>query len=278
MAQTERIEIAAADARLAGRLVRPAGSPLAAAVIHAATGVPARFYCGFADWLAETRGVACLTYDYRDFGQSGSARGSRATMADWGIRDQQAARATLAAALPDVPLWVIGHSLGGMMLPFQSELGRIDRVVTVAAGAVHVTDHPWPARAAIRAFWSRPVLGLTRALGHLPAARFGIGHDLPAGVYAQWRLWCTSRGFHAADPTLPAPDAAALTCPVRMVAVADDAYCPPVSVERLAAAYPAARMTRVLLRPGEVGMRRIGHLDVLGARGRACWDAVTGPA
>ena len=91
--QTERIEIASDGARLAGRLVRPAGMPRAAVVLHAATGVPARFYRRFADWLAAERDIVCLTYDYRDFGASGDPRGSPATMTDWGVRDQQAARA-----------------------------------------------------------------------------------------------------------------------------------------------------------------------------------------
>ncbi len=150
----ENVRIASDMATLAGTLFPPIGSPRAAVILHGATGVPARFYAHFARWLAATRDIACLTYDYRDFGASGSARGSRATMTDWGIHDQQAARDWLRARLPQVPLWVIGHSLGGMMLPYQTGLDGIARVVTVASGAVHVADHPWPYRAFAHAFWS----------------------------------------------------------------------------------------------------------------------------
>ncbi|MGB3553473.1 MAG: alpha/beta fold hydrolase, partial [Jannaschia sp.] len=199
----ENVRIASDMATLAGTLFPPIGSPRAAVILHGATGVPARFYAHFARWLAATRDIACLTYDYRDFGASGSARGSRATMTDWGIHDQQAARDWLCARLPQVPLWVIGHSLGGMMLPYQTGLAGIARVVTVASGAVHVSDHPWPYRAFARAFWS---LGApTRALGYMPGRALRIGHDIPAGVYFQWRRWCLSRAFHGADPDLPAP-------------------------------------------------------------------------
>ncbi|MEM8823644.1 MAG: alpha/beta fold hydrolase, partial [Pseudomonadota bacterium] len=128
------VEIPTEGALLRGQLIRPDGPIRAVAVLHGATGVPARFYGAFARWLAEI-GVACLTYDYRDFGWSGSPRGSPATMTDWGVRDQQAARDYATEAMPGTPVWVIGHSLGGMMLSYQTGLDRIDRVICVAAGA-----------------------------------------------------------------------------------------------------------------------------------------------
>ncbi|MFO6465781.1 alpha/beta fold hydrolase [Jannaschia sp. KMU-145] len=274
----ETVSIPSGDRRLVGRLMRPEATPCAVAVLHGATGVPARFYADFADWLVATRGVACLTYDYRDFGASGTARGSDATMTDWGVLDQQAARDWLRGALPGAPLWVIGHSLGGMMLPFQTGLDGIDRVVTVASGAVHVTDHPWPYQTVARAFWSPVLPPLARRLGYLPARAMRVGHDLPAEVYAQWRIWCTSRGFHAADPALGRPNPHALTCEIRCVAVADDDLCPPHSVWRLMRAYPQARKRQVTIVPRTVGLGRIGHLDILGARGRPAWDSVMGPS
>ncbi|SFI94785.1 alpha/beta hydrolase family protein [Jannaschia pohangensis] len=274
----EPVRISAGDATLAGRLFRTDGPPRAVAVLHGATGVPARFYDAFAGWLASERGVTCLTYDYRDFGESGAARGSRATMTDWGVRDQQATRDWLAGRYPRTPLWVVGHSLGGMMLPFQAGLARIDRVIAVASGAVHVTDHPWPYQAFARLFWLRGLGTLSRMMGRLPLRSIGIGHDLPAGVYVQWRRWCTELGFHAADRDLPAPDPADLTCDLRMVAVADDALCPPASVWRLMRAYPRARREQRVLRPADYGLARLGHLDVLGERGRPCWPDVIGDA
>lgn len=268
------VSIQSRGAMLTGRFLAPIGATHAVAVLHGATGVPARFYRPFAEWLAG-RGVGCLIYDYRDFGWSGQARGSAATMTDWGVHDQQAARETCTSLAPDLPLWVIGHSLGGMMLPYQRGLDGIARVITVAAGAVHVRDHPWPYQAFARAFWS---LGpLVRAQGHLPLRALGLGHDIPAGVYRQWRSWCLSPRFQTDDPALPRTDASALRCPVRMIAVADDALCPSVAVWRLMRAYPMARKTQAVLSPGMLGLPRLGHLHVLGKEGAAGWASVVGP-
>ena len=276
MARVEEVSIPAPGAVLAGRLFRPPGRAAAAMVLNGATGVPARFYAAFAEWAAE-RGIACLIWDYRDFAASGSPRGSSATMTDWGVHDQQAARDWLATAIPDAPLWVLGHSLGGMMLPYQTGLAGIERVILVACGAVNVHDHPWPYQAFARAFWSWPMRATARGFGYLPLRALRLGHDIPAGVYRQWRDWCVSLRFQADDPDLPPPDADALTCPMRVVAAADDALCPPAAAWRMMAAYPMAWKRQVVLRPDAFALDRIGHLDMLGVKGRTCWRTVLGP-
>ncbi len=86
------LDIRSDGAVLRGRIVRPKGTPRAAMVIHGATGAPAGFYRGFANWAARERDLAVLTYDYRDFGASlrRPMRGSKATLADWGRLDQGA--------------------------------------------------------------------------------------------------------------------------------------------------------------------------------------------
>ena len=66
----EDLDIRSEGALLRGRLVRPRGTPRAALVLHGATGAPARYYRGFAEWAAAERDMAVLTYDYRDFGAS----------------------------------------------------------------------------------------------------------------------------------------------------------------------------------------------------------------
>jgi predicted alpha/beta hydrolase len=273
----EPVEIASHCATLQGRLFRPSGPATAAIVLHGATGVPQRFYRAFAAWLAE-EGYACLTYDYRDFGASAIAhpRLSAATLSDWGIRDQAAAQRRLEQLVPGIPIWVVGHSLGGFMLPFHEGAGRVARLITVASAPVHVSDHPLPQRIIVGAFWSAPVSGLTRALGYLPGRLLRLGHDLPPGVYAEWRRWCTTRGFYLGDieQSLPMPDWAALKAPAKFVAVADDGLATPAAVWRLMQHYPEAIKRQLVLRPADFGLKRIGHIGAFAARNRAVWPAI----
>ncbi len=272
------VTIHAPGAVLTGRLFLPPGRPRVAVVLHGATGVPQSFYAPFATWLAAERGFACLTYDYRDFGASarGAMRRSRATMADWGLRDQTAALAALAVRLPDADLWVIGHSLGGAMLPYHTGLDRVSRAILVGAGMVHVSDHPWPYQALARLFWQGHGPLLVRIAGFLPGRLSGFGADLPAGVYWQWRRWCLNRGYHLTDAgrTLPMPDPSAMTAPMKFVAVADDALVPPAAVWRLMALFPDSVKRQLVLRPDGHGLARIGHLGPFARRNAVLWPQI----
>jgi predicted alpha/beta hydrolase len=272
------VKIPAEGAVLAGRLVGPKGAARAAVVLHGATGVPAGYYHAFAEWLAAERDLAVLTYDYRDF--AGSARGhvsgSSATMIDWGLRDQAAALRALGGMVPGVPLWVIGHSLGGLWLGFHPGMAGVERVVTVGAGLSHVLDHPLGFRLKARVFWHGPVPFLARRMGHMPGRWLGFGADLPLGVYEDWRRWCLSPGLHLSDVgrRLPVPDARLVTARMRVVAILDDPWVPPVAVWRLMALHPEAEKRQLVLRPGDFGLEQIGHLGAFHRSNSVVWPAL----
>lgn len=274
----EDLDIRSEGALLRGRLVRPRGTPRAALVLHGATGAPARYYRGFAEWAAAERDMAVLTYDYRDFGASlrRPMRGAKATLADWGRHDQNAALATLARMYPDTPLWVLGHSVGGLWLGWHEAMGRVSRAITVGSGLTHVTDHPLRYRWKARVFWSPPVRLAAKVAGYLPGQLVGLGADLPRGVYEDWRRWCLARGWHLSDVgrTLPLPDPARVTARLRMIAVADDDLVPPTAVWRARALYPEAMKEQKVLRPEDFGLERIGHIPPFTRRNAVLWPAI----
>ncbi len=142
----EDVSIATSDGRtLTGRLHGPSTRPHLAVVLHGGAGFPARFYQSFAAWLAATHEAAVLTYDYRDFGWSLNRplAKSDATLSDWGITDQSAALNYLLDRFPDLPVRVLGHSLGGQGLAFHESVARVDRVAAVASGPGYWREHPW---------------------------------------------------------------------------------------------------------------------------------------
>lgn len=275
----ERVEIAADGARLAGRLFRPSGRAVGAVVLHGATGIPQRFYRAFAAWLAERHDASVLTYDYRGFGASatGPVRRSSATMADWGVRDQSAALDWTIAAHPELPVDVIGHSLGGLMLPFHPNASRVRRAILVASGPAHWRRHPAHFTPMVLFFWFGGGPVLTGALGYLPGRLIGLGADLPAGVYWQWRRWCTNARFYEPDygRALPEPRPEAVRGRIDFVGIADDAMIPPGRVEALQRYYPAAERSFTVLRPSDAGARAIGHLGAFARRNAAIWPHLT---
>lgn len=273
---TSPVTFAADIAKLNGTLFLPPRAPDAVAVLHPATGVPARYYRPFAQWLAG-RGIAVLTYDYRDFGASatGAVSGSNATMAQWGLGDQPAAQRFAERMFQGVPLWVIGHSIGGVMAPFHPGAARIERLIAVAAGPVHTSDLSLKWKAFSGYFWWGPAALAARTMGYLPGRALGLGPDLPVGVYRQWRRWCTTPGFYLCDVgrTLPVPDWRAFRGELRAVAVADDGMVPPHVVWRLMQSYPEARHVQHTLRPIDVP---IGHIAPFAERNRRLWPEIVG--
>ncbi|MEL6572267.1 MAG: alpha/beta fold hydrolase [Pseudomonadota bacterium] len=272
------VAIQSGEYRLKGTLFQPPLAPKAIVVLNGATGVPARYYAAFGRWLAEEQGYACLTYDYRDFGASAgpSMRASKATMTDWGVYDQQAARDFAKRQFPTTPVWVVGHSLGGLCFPFQERLDDIERVITVGAGMVNVRDHPWRYQPIARMFWYGPMPLVTLLAGYMPGKTLRIGQDIPSGVYWQWRAWCTRTDFFARDfgTKLPFPDWQGLKANIKYVAMSDDDLVPPAAVWRLMQCNAAAPTRQLTLRPGDYGLTELGHITVFAERNKAAWAAI----
>ncbi|WP_170413788.1 alpha/beta hydrolase family protein [Ruegeria arenilitoris] len=271
---TEDFQFPSGSTQLSARLYLPVAEPGIAVVIHSATGVPRNYYQHFARWLAAEHGIACLTYDYSDFGHSQSRplKSAQATMADWALIDMPAARAEMRRRYPDAQHWSIGHSVGGMLGPIQPDIDQIDRMICVCAGPVTVSDHPWPYRALALLFWYGHAPLAVKALGYLPGKALGFGSNLPASVYWQWRRWCTAPRNYLPEIGVSLPEArwAQLDTPVDLFSFEDDDLVPKNAVWRLADLYgPNAR--RHLLSPAEFGLSEVGHIGAFARRNSAVW-------
>ena len=263
-------------ATLVGRLFHPDGPPRAVMVLNGAIAVQQDYYRHFAAYAAQEHGVVVFTYDYRDMGRSASGpmRLARSTMSDWGLADQEAARAKVRRLFPGLPLWIMGHSLGGMTMTMQTDREDIERLTCVASGNVHYSDHPWPYRAKALMFWFGLAPLLTRAAGYLPGRHLGLGDDMPASAYWQWRRWCSSMQTFGGDEghIMPRPDWPASGPRLRILAFADDEVIPPHSVARLARDYDRGQQDVEIFSPKDLGLSAIGHFGAFARRNAAVWN------
>ena len=270
----QTITIPADGATLIGTWYPASDAPRASLLLHGATGVPQRFYRHFAAW-ASARGINVLTYDYRDFGasQTRPMRESQANFADWAVHDQTAALDTLAKLAPTGPLWVLGHSLGGLGLPFQNLPDRVTRITTIGAGIGHYTDHPWSYRPKVLAFWFALGPVATALAGYMPGKRLSLGADLPAGVYWQWRRWCTRRDFYASDigVTQPEPNYSIEGKDIRICVAADDVVVPPVAVRRYAEVFASSDAEFRIFDPANYGLPALKHIEALSKESAPVW-------
>jgi predicted alpha/beta hydrolase len=192
MTQAKFLSIASDGYTLPAQVFSPSRTPKAAYVLHCATGVPAAYYQKFAQWVAD-QGFAILTYDYRE---DADVKTSKITMADWGIRDQNAALNTLINLFPNAEIRVIGYSLGGLTTAFHENAHRISSFTAACSGPAFWRRAPFPHNITAALFWY--VLGpLGIALtGAVPARLLGTPKPIEKHAFRQWRDWCCNRHLY----------------------------------------------------------------------------------
>jgi predicted alpha/beta hydrolase len=251
----------------------PAGAPAKGVVlISPATGVKRSLYRRFAEYLAG-RGFNAVTWDWRGTGESRppSLRGFRATMRDWAERDLTGVVDWAAEQHPGLPILTVGHSFGGQALGLTPARDRIRAAVTVAAQSGFWGHWPFPSRYLYAALWHLLMPGLTRVVGWFPAARLGLGEDLPSGVALEWSRWCRTPAY-LGDWS----GHERFRAPLYVLGFTDDPFAPPRSVMALHDRYGSADQVRRILAPGEASLPRIGHFGFFRPEAARLWEDVGG--
>jgi len=225
-------------------------------VLMAALGVAAGFYRKFAADLAG-RGFNVALMEQRGHGDS-ALRPSRRQ--DWGFaevldEDLPATLERVREKAPQLPLLLMGHSLGGHYAAIYAGLhaAQIDGVVMIATGS------PW-----WRAFQGRtrrlvhqltyliPVAGLL--LGYYPGERIGFGGREARTLMLDWRDLARSNRYSARGSRQDLEAGIAeYAGPVLAVRFADDPFAPQAAVEAVTGKFARADLVQRVLDAGQLG-------------------------
>jgi predicted alpha/beta hydrolase len=250
---------------LAGTRFAPAGKTKAVVVLPAAMGVKQDFYVPFAQFLSE-QGFAVLTFDYRGMGQSvppgfrNSLRGFKADLFDWAERDYNAALRDAKAWHPELPLLVVGHSLGGQLPGLLPDNHLIDGLLTVAAGSGYWQDNAPQTKRVVWLMWYFAVPLYTRLFGYFPGKKVKKVGDLPKGVIYQWAQWCKNPHYVVDAAGNPIREGfEKMRIPMLSLSFTDDEMMSRRSIDSLLGFYKNAQLDRRYIAPQDVGAKRIGH-------------------
>lgn len=273
------VTLVADDGVLLAGTVYAGPKPKAAVVLNSGTGIPRRFYARFASWLAE-RGYAVLTYDYRGIGGSkpkgGSLRGFKASMTLWAERDMTAAIDNQKTRYPELPLFVIGHSIGGQVLALAKNTELIDGVASIATSTGTWQKLTGSLRWISAAMWYGIIPATTRTLGYAPAKKLRWGENLPAGVAEEWSRWCKTPDYFL--PHLSGAQVARVASfkkPWLALSFSDDPIANEETVAALFRMYASLVPTERRITPAEIGASEIGHLGFFANDKRALWQNVS---
>ncbi|KAA2213008.1 alpha/beta hydrolase family protein [Teichococcus oryzae] len=266
----EAVSLACADGvRLGGHFWRAAGPARGAVVVNAATGVLARYYHRYARFLS-AHGFHALTYDYRGIGASrpASLRGCGYRWHQWGTLDCDAALRLMRRQWPDLPLHVVGHSIGGFLPGFAPSAPAIGRILTVGAQYAYWRDYRAADRAGLFLKWHVAMPLVTALCGYFPGRRLGWLEDLPAGVANEWsfRRARMERSLAPQQRAAILARFAAVRAPILAVIVADDPLGTAPAIRRALRYYRNAPQREVVLAPDDLGVPGIGHFGLFHAR------------
>lgn len=257
----------------------PAQAPIAVAIIAPAIGIPQSYYRTFASWLAE-QGLLAVTFDYAGSGESlhGRLRDLPHGVTDWARHCCGAVLAEVHSQTAGIPLYWIGHSLGGQIVPFIDGNEKISRLITVACGNGYwkLNDRRGHGRALL--MWRVLVPVLTPLFGYFPGKRLGIIGDLPPRVTREWRNWCLNPRYAAG---ISADNQAAYSRfrqPVTGLGFTDDEMISAVNVRNLHASFDQAPVQLSFINPADHGQEKIGHLGFFRRQYRSLWSACILPA
>ncbi|MBB3649370.1 putative alpha/beta hydrolase [Rhizobium sp. BK619] len=240
----------------------------ASVIINPATGVLARYYHRYAQFLT-AHGFDVLTYDYRGIGLSRPARlrGCGYRWREWGEKDFDAALRFIDGRA-DQPLYIVGHSIGGFLPGLSKHAGRIDRMLTMGAQYAYWRDYAPARRMRLLMKWHVAMPALTALFGYFPGKRLGWLEDLPAGVAHEWsfRRARMEMSHPAAERDEVLKRFAAVTAPILAVAMSDDELGTVPAIRRTLAYYRNAEIDEVLLQPADLGFEAIGHFGLFHSR------------
>lgn len=253
---------------IVARIFRPArdrGEMRGAVLVVPAMGVAQAFYAPLAKWLAG-EGFVALTFDYRGMGLSRppehqrSLRGLEVGLLDWAREDCAAMVELALGEAPGRPLFWLGHSLGGQILPFVPNRDAISRMITVASGSGYWRENSPRLRRFAGLLWYGIVPASMALFGYFPGKRLRMVGDLPHGVMAQWRRWCLDPEYAVGvEGELARRLYEGVSIPIVAFSFADDDFMSARNTESLHAFYTGAPRTMKRFAPTDLGVRRIGH-------------------
>ena len=264
VASGDDVRIETLDARRAPLIVVSAVTPRVGLVWLPALGVGARHYLPMAQRLA-ANGVAVAVHEWRGTDAS-RVRASRRE--DWGYRELLLDDVPEAIALArgwnaDIPWLIGGHSIGGQFaaLAAARHPEALLGLALVASGSPYWRGFPHSQRGLVRLLFML-VTPITAIWGYFPGRRIGFGGAEAKTLMRDWaRSGRTGRYAPSGIDDDLESALARYSGPVFAAQLADDALCPPASLDALLSKLPSATITRQRFAADDFDNRRATHFS-----------------
>lgn len=262
---------------LSAHLFRPENDNGKILLINSATGVKQQMYFSFAGFCAQ-KGFTVITYDYRGIGESKpeNLKGFPASMRIWGTQDYKALTNYLREYFPEQRKFLLGHSVGALILGMNEDSQLFEEFVFVATQKAYIGNLRFLTRleAAVGFGLLQPLT--TTLFGYFPAHRLGLGESLPKGSARDWRtLILNPKSTNKLLETTP-DFSHQLRQKTLVLQIEDDAWVTEKGIRTLLdETYPGlqARIRPVKVSESDAG--KIGHVNFFRSYNKNLWNIIT---
>jgi predicted alpha/beta hydrolase len=234
-------------------------------VIASAVGIPQGFYRDYASHLGENH-LHAITFDYRGSGASASTPDRPpAKLQDWAIQDINAvlgfAKQIVAEQTEALPVYFLGHSIGGQIVGLASGSREFSRLVLISASFPYWKRWPFPDNLKVKLMEQVVIPLLAFGRRDFPTRMAGLGSiTIPSECARQWADWMSEPDYlFSRKFKLDTSGYAALTQPVVAVGFDDDQLVPEASIDVLLAHLSSAKAKKIIIHAKDLAIGSIGH-------------------
>ena len=240
-----------------------ANSPKQVLIIAPATGVKQSFYKKFASYLAGNH-ITVITFDYFGIGKSlkQPIKTISVNAASWGQNDLEAVILYTKTNFSNLPLTLLGHSIGGQLIGLAPSSVVAEKIILVAAQSGYWRFWKGTGRIKMWGNWHLLFPLLTTVFGYMPSKKFSGMENLPRHVAMQWQKWCLSPFYFFGDTSVTNFQFLHINARIMAISIEDDAFAPKQAVDWLSNKFTKSMVTKTQLNPTDFQLTKIGHFGV----------------
>lgn len=249
---------------LKGLLLIPE-KPKAVLQFNGGTATKKEFYLSFLTYLANHNYICCL-WDYRGSGESApeNLKGCDYKLQDYGIQDMPAIKNYLTRRFSNLPLLLMGHSVGGQLVGFMDNLTGYQGMIAMTVSTGHIGHMTFKNRCLSNFLFYMFTPFSLAVNGYLNSKKYGFMEDLPKNVILEWRDWCTKADYFFDEKflgkTVPAGQFQHIPFPIHLFWTTDDFIANERSVPSFwkhIKSQQGIKITKIT--PESIGVKSIGH-------------------
>lgn len=252
----------------------PEGAPRGVILVAPAMATRSTYYAPFAAHLA-LRGWRVVTFDYRGMRSRADMKLEAADLNRW-FADVRSILTGIADEAGELPVTLVGHSLGGQLIPFIDHT-RLASVITIASGDGYWRRNPPGVRRIAPLLWSLVVPVSVSLAGYYPGNRLNLIGDLPANAMRQWARWCLHPEYLRRDHPEAPRLFAQVKAPIMSLSFTDDAMMSAESTKHLHDWYSGVDVVHQRFTPEQLDGRKIGHHGFFRPQNADLWTELVEP-